>query len=56
MDVSGRDSGHQAPCLLGDGSLHLKMKDGELVLVDPETIVGYTRSRLGMEEPDQPFR
>ena len=45
-----------APCLLGDDSLHLKMKDGELVLVDPETIVGYTRSRLGMEEPDQPFR
>ena len=46
----------KAPCLLGDDSLHLKMKDGELVLVDPETIVGYTRSRLGMEEPDQPFR
>ena len=45
-----------APCLLGDSPLHLEMRDGELLLAEPETVVGYTRSRLGMEEPNQPFR
>lgn len=45
-----------APCLLGEEPLHLEMKDGQLLLSEPATIVGYTRSRLGMQEPDQPFR
>ena len=36
-----------APCLLGDAPLHLETRDGELFLAEPETGVGYTRSRLG---------
>ncbi len=52
----GQEVEINAPCLLGDDPLSLKMKDGELVLVNPGTIVGYSRSRLGMQEPDQPFR
>ena len=45
-----------APCLLRDKPIHLEMRDGELLLIEPETVVGYTRSRLGMDEPNQPFR
>ncbi len=33
-----------ALCLLGDAPQHLEMRDGELLLAEPETIVGYTRS------------
>jgi hypothetical protein len=45
-----------ASCLLGDAPLLLEMRDGELLLAKPETVVGYTRSRLGMKEPNWPFR
>jgi len=44
------------PWVLGDSPLHLEMRNGELLLTEPKTVTGYTRSRLGMEEPNQPFR
>ena len=45
-----------APCLLGGEPLTIEMKDEEILLVDPNTIVGYTRSPVGGEAANRPFR
>ncbi|MCP3855612.1 MAG: hypothetical protein GY745_15080 [Actinomycetia bacterium] len=45
-----------APCLVGDDPLRVEMRDGELLLVDPDTIVGYTRSPVGGDAANRPFR
>jgi len=46
----------EAPCLLGGEPLTIEMKDEEILLVDPDTIVGYTRSPVGGDAANRPFR
>lgn len=45
-----------APSLLGDDPIAIEMRDGELLLVEPDTIVGYTRSPVGGDAANRPFR
>ena len=45
-----------APSLLGDDPMAIEMRDGELLMVEPDTIVGYTRSPVGGDAANRPFR
>lgn len=45
-----------APCLLGDEPIRIEMRDEDILLVDPDTTVGYTRSPVGGDAANRPFR
>jgi len=45
-----------APCLLGDEPLVIEMRDEEILSTSPNTIVGYTRSAVGGDAANRPFR
>ncbi len=46
----------EAPCLDCGQSMVIEMKDEEILLVDPGTIVGYTSAEVGGEASTRPFR
>ena len=46
----------EAPCLLGDEPLRIEMRDEEILSVEPPTMVGYTRSQVGGDAANRPFR
>ncbi len=45
-----------APCLVGDEPLRIEMRDDEVLSVEPSTMVGYTRSQVGGDAANRPFR
>ena len=52
----GRTVTVDAPCLLGGEPLRIEMRDEEITSVDPPTMVGYTRSPVGGDAANRPFR
>lgn len=52
----GRTVTVDAPCLLGDEPLRIEMRDDEITSIDPPTMVGYTRSPVGGDAANRPFR
>ncbi len=52
----GRTVTVDAPCLLGDDALRVVMRDDEILSVSPESMVGYTRSPVGGDAANRPFR
>ena len=52
----GRTVRLDAPCLLGGEPLRIEMRDEEITLIDPPTMVGYTRSMVGGDAATRPFR
>ena len=52
----GRSVTVDAPCLLGGEPLRIEMHDEEITLIDPPSMVGYTRSPVGGDAANRPFR
>ncbi|WP_423921353.1 organomercurial lyase [Candidatus Poriferisodalis sp.] len=52
----GRTVTVDAPCLLGGEPLRIEMRDEEILAIDPPTMVGYTRSPVGGDAANRPFR
>ena len=52
----GRTVTVDAPCLLGDDAIRIEMLDEDILSVTPSTTVGYTRSMVGGDAADRPFR
>ncbi len=52
----GRTVTVDAPCLLGGEPLRIEMRDEEITSVDPPTMVGYTRSPVGGDAANRPYR
>ena len=46
----------EAPCLDCGEPMVVEMRDEEILLVDPDTVVGYTRSPVGGDAANRPFR
>ncbi len=46
----------EAPCLDCGEPLIIEMRDEEILLVEPDTIVGYSRSPVGGDAASRPFR
>ena len=46
----------EAPCLNGSDPMVIEMKGDEILLVDPDTIVGYTSQQVGGDAASRPFR
>ena len=46
----------EAPCLLGDEPLRIEMQDEEILSVEPAAMVGYSRSPVGGDAANRPFR
>lgn len=46
----------EAPCLDCGEPMVIELRDEEIVLVEPATIVGYTRSPVGGDAASRPFR
>ncbi|WP_428118397.1 organomercurial lyase [Candidatus Poriferisodalis sp.] len=46
----------EAPCLVGDEPLRIEMRDEEILSIEPATMVGYTRSQVGGDAANRPFR
>lgn len=46
----------EAPCLDCGEAMVVEMKDEEILLVDPDTMVGYTSAEVGGEASTRPFR
>ena len=45
-----------APCLIGDEPLQIECRDDEILAISPSTMVGYTRSPVGGDAANRPFR
>ena len=45
-----------APCLCCGEPMAVEMCDEEILLVEPETMVGYTSAEVGGEASTRPFR
>ncbi|MFT5531242.1 MAG: hypothetical protein ACI91O_001262 [Candidatus Poriferisodalaceae bacterium] len=54
--VPGKTVRIDAPCLLGGEPLSIEMRDEEILVMSPDTIVGYTRSPVGGDAANRPFR
>ncbi|MGB5755502.1 MAG: hypothetical protein WBM50_01190 [Acidimicrobiales bacterium] len=46
----------EAPCLDCGEAMVVEMKDEEILLVDPDTMVGYTSTEVGGDASTRPFR
>jgi hypothetical protein len=46
----------EAPCLCCGDSMVIEMRDEEILLVDPDTVVGYTSAEVGGDAANRPFR
>ena len=46
----------EAPCLDCGEPMVVEMRDEEILLVEPETMVGYTSAEVGGEASTRPFR
>lgn len=46
----------EAPCLDCGDPLVVEMRDDEILVVEPDTMVGYTRSPVGGDAASRPFR
>jgi len=45
-----------APCLCCGEPIHIEMCDEEILVVDPDDVVGYTSAEIGGEAASRPFR
>jgi hypothetical protein len=54
--VPGRTVRIEAPCLDCGDPMTIEMRDEEILLVEPDTIVGYTSAEVGGEASTRPFR
>ena len=45
-----------APCLDCGESMTVEMRDDEILLVEPDTLVGYASAPVGGEASTRPFR
>lgn len=54
--VPGRTVRIEAPCLDCGDPMIIEMRDEEILLVEPDTIVGYTSAEVGGEASTRPFR
>ncbi len=52
----GRNVTVDAACLLGGEPLRIEMRDEDITMIDPPTMVGYTRSPVGGDAANRPFR
>lgn len=52
----GRTVRIDAPCLDCGEPLAVEVRDGALLAVEPDSMVGYTRSAVGGAAADRPFR
>ncbi|MDH4076171.1 MAG: hypothetical protein OEW29_09565 [Acidimicrobiia bacterium] len=46
----------EAPCLDCGEPLVVELRDSEILVVEPDTMVGYTRSPVGGDAASRPFR
>lgn len=46
----------EAPCLDCGEPLVVELRDDEILVVEPDTMVGYTRSPVGGDAASRPFR
>lgn len=46
----------EAPCLDCGEPMVVEMRDEEILLVEPDTLVGYTSAMVGGEASTRPFR
>lgn len=46
----------EAPCLDCGESMVIEMRDEEILLVEPDTLVGYTNAEVGGDAANRPFR
>lgn len=46
----------EAPCLDCGELMVIEMRDEEILLVEPDTLVGYTSAEVGGEASTRPFR
>ena len=46
----------EAPCLDCGESMVVELRDEEILLVEPDTLVGYTSAEVGGEASTRPFR
>jgi hypothetical protein len=46
----------EAPCLDCGEPMAVEMRDEEILLVDPDTMVGYTSAEVGGDAATRPFR
>ncbi len=46
----------EAPCLDCGEPMVVEMRDEEILLVDPDTMVGYTSAEVGGDAATRPFR
>ena len=54
--VPGKTVRIEAPCLCCGDPMVVEMRDEETLLVEPETLVGYTSGEVGGEASTRPFR
>ncbi len=54
--VPGRTVRVDAPDLTTGEPMVVEMRDEELLLVEPETLVGYTSAEVGGDPSTRPFR
>jgi hypothetical protein len=46
----------EAPCLDCGEAIVIELRDEQLLAIEPDTIVGYTRSPVGGDAASRPFR
>ena len=46
----------EAPCLDCGDQMVIELRDEEILLVEPDTLVGYTSAEVGGEASTRPFR
>lgn len=46
----------EAPCLDCGDAMVVEMRDEEILLVEPDTLVGYTNAEVGGDAANRPFR
>ncbi len=54
--VPGKTVRVEAPCLDCGEPTVVEMRDEEILLVEPDTLVGYTSAEVGGEASTRPFR
>ena len=54
--VPGKTVRIEAPCLDCGEPMVVEMRDEEILLVEPDTLVGYTSTEVGGDAATRPFR